>query len=176
MMFKKGAIVLTLLAQPMAIWAANFGQTVAGTQGLGMVAQGADEDVQAMNLVTGATGASKIANDIQNLNSDIEGVQNRGAGTAPSGEDATEEQLTDAFDGFTDDFVIFLRDLKNKANVMNELGQGGAILTGLQDIKNTYGNYAAFLSGLLEDDDMKDAIDEATENGLSAITEAEDAY
>ena len=43
----------------------------------------------------------KIANDIQNLNSDIEGVQNRGAGTAPSGEDATEEQLTDAFDGVT---------------------------------------------------------------------------
>lgn len=55
----KHIVLFGLAAQPAMIWAANnFGEVVAGTQGLGNVAQGADEDVKAVNLVTGVTTAS----------------------------------------------------------------------------------------------------------------------
>ena len=39
---------------------------------------------------------------------------------------------------FTDSFTLFLTDLREKANDLNDLGQGGAISTALEDIKPIY--------------------------------------
>ena len=99
-------------------------------------------------------------------------------------------------DQFRDSFVQFLTDLRSKASDLNELNQGGAILTALQAIKPTSKvsitsrslaprylltahfsqTFAAFLASLVKDSDDKDTINEAAEDGISQIAETENEF
>ncbi|KAL8819595.1 MAG: hypothetical protein Q9191_007700 [Dirinaria sp. TL-2023a] len=137
MLFTTAIIIFGLIAHPALISAAAppLGQIVSAVGGLSRTAEGIDEDIKDINALTGVTQANKIADDIQTFVGDIQNVQDGAQGTKPVGDDPEEEQLTGAFGSFEGSTDQLLEDLDNKVNELNEVGQGKAIETALEDLK-----------------------------------------
>ncbi|MCJ1454561.1 hypothetical protein MMC28_004914 [Mycoblastus sanguinarius] len=169
MMFKQCIIFSTLFLHQSIVWAGSIDQVVSGFEISQQTASQGDVDVSKVNAVTGLTQAQKIAGDIQDLATSLNtGVQNN-QGVAATSDPGMETSLVNGFNGLTNNLGTFMEDLKDKAGVLNELGQGSNIYTALQGLATAY-------FGLVTDPDPKNDLTETGGNGISDIAEAQEAF
>ena len=97
----------------------------------------------------------EISEDVQLVTNDAQEITTNNQGVAATADTAVEDQITNAYNSVsklwpaiawvmltiaqaTTAMDNFLGDLKDKANDLNELGQGSAIYTALGDLRTAY--------------------------------------
>ncbi|KAL6712966.1 hypothetical protein ACLMJK_009521 [Lecanora helva] len=155
---------------------ATYGGVVSSIQTLAKLVAEDDQDVNNIESVSGILAAQKIADDLNNLGSAISHVVSGNAGTAASNNKATEDQLTDAYSDFNEEFQKYLDDLIEKKDVLTVLLQQKAIYNAVYNLYTPFNNLNKFVQSLLGDTDHKDEANESASGGYSALDEAEDTY